>query len=229
MKQLEKSARTAEEAIQQALEELHVNRNEVEVDVLSEGKHGILGRGAEDARVRITLMQDADKPSEEGTAQRDELIEATREVLEGVLSRMGREAVVNYSEQAVVQEGEGEATPVVFDVEGDGLGFLIGRRGQTLACLQYIIRLIVSHRMKPSTLVVIDVNGYKQHRYQSLNNLANRIAEEVEANNKSFELEPMPAYERRIIHIALANNDKVTTESIGFGDNRKVVIMPRES
>jgi spoIIIJ-associated protein len=229
-KKLKQRVAEAEKAdIDTAAAGADISSQEVEIDVLSEGKHGILGRGAEDARVRITLMQDADKPSEEGTAQRDELIEATREVLEGVLSRMGREAVVNYSEQAVVQEGEGEATPVVFDVEGDGLGILIGRRGQTLACLQYIIRLIVSHRMKPSTLVVIDVNGYKQHRYQSLNNLANRIAEEVEANNKSFELEPMPAYERRIIHIALANNDKVTTESIGFGDNRKVVIMPRES
>jgi len=226
MKQLEKSARTVEEATQQALEELQVSRNEVEVDVLSEGKHGVLGVGAEDARVRVTLMQDT--PSEAETTQRDELASITREVLEEMLSRMGLKAAVGYKEQAVVQEGEGEVVPIVFDVEGDELGILIGRRGQTLACLQYIVRLIVSHRIKSPILIVIDVNGYKQHRYQSLNNLANRIAEEVEANNKSFELEPMPAYERRIIHIALADNDKVTTESTGFGDNRKVVIMPRE-
>ena len=182
--------------------------------------------GAEDAKVKVTLIQDADPEME--TAQRDELVSMTREVLESILSRMSLKAEVSYKEQAVVQEGEGEAAPIVFDIEGDELGILIGRRGQTLACLQYIVRLVVSHRIKSPTLIVIDVNGYKQHRYQSLNSLANRIAEEVEANNKSFELEPMPAYERRIIHIALADNDSVTTESIGFGDNRKVVIMPRD-
>jgi len=171
-------------------------------------------------------MQDTHIEAEE--TQWDELVSITREVLEEMLSRMRVKADVSYKEQAVVQEGEGEAVPIVLDVGGDELGILIGRRGQTLACLQYIVRLIVSHRVKSSTLIVIDVNGYKQHRYQSLNSLANRIAEEVEANNKSFELEPMPAYERRIIHIALADNENVTTESTGFGDSRKVVIMPRE-
>ena len=226
MKQLEKSARTVEEAIKQALEELQVSLNEVEVDVLSEGRHGVLGMGAEDARVRVTLIQEA--PPEPEPVRRNEQIKIACEALEGVLSRIGVRAAVSYKEQAVVQEGEGEATPIVFDVEGDELGILIGRRGQTLACLQYIVRLMVSHRIKSPILIVIDINGYKQHRYQSLNNLANRIAEEVEANNKSFELEPMPAYERRIIHIALADNDRVTTQSIGFGDNRKVVIIPRE-
>ena len=86
----------------------------------------------------------------------------------------------------------------------------------------------MSHKAKASTLIVIDVNGYKQHRYKSLNNLANRIAEEVEANEKSFELEPMPAYERRIIHMALADHPDVTTESTGIGEARKVVIIPKE-
>ncbi len=86
----------------------------------------------------------------------------------------------------------------------------------------------MSHRVKSSVLIVIDVNGYKQHRYKSLNNMANRIAEEVEANEKSFELEPMPAYERRIIHMALADHPAVITESTGIGDARKVVIIPKE-
>ena len=108
------------------------------------------------------------------------------------------------------------------------MGILIGRRGQTLAYLQYIVRLIVSHRVKAPVLIVIDVNGYKQHRYKSLNNLANRIAEEVEANEKSFELEPMPAYERRIVHMALADHPAVFTESTGVGEARKVVIIPKE-
>ncbi len=160
--------------------------------------------------------------------ERDTVVDITRDVLEEVLYKMGITATVAYQEQAVVQESERPATPIVFDIEGDELGILIGRRGQTLACLQYIVRLIVSHKAKASTLIVIDVNGYKQHRYKSLNNLANRIAEEVEANEKSFELEPMPAYERRIIHMALADHPDVTTESTGIGEARKVVIIPKE-
>lgn len=160
--------------------------------------------------------------------ERDIVVDITRDVLGEMLYKMGITATVAYQEQAVVQESERPATPIVFDIEGDELGILIGRRGQTLACLQYIVRLIVSHKVKASTLIVIDVNGYKQHRYKSLNNLANRVAEEVEANEKSFELEPMPAYERRIIHMALADHPGVTTESTGIGEARKVVIIPKE-
>jgi spoIIIJ-associated protein len=156
------------------------------------------------------------------------IIDIAHNVLEEVLYRMGINAEVVYQEQAVVQESERAATPIIFDVKGDDLGILIGRRGQTLACLQYIIRLTMSHKVKAPVLIVIDVNGYKQQRYKSLNNLANRIAEEVEANEKSFELEPMPAYERRIIHIALADHTAVITESTGIGEARKVVIIPKE-
>jgi len=160
--------------------------------------------------------------------EHDTIVNITRDVLEEMLYKMGITTTVAYQEQAIIQESERAATPIVFDIEGDELGILIGRRGQTLACLQYIVRLLVSHKVKASTLIVIDVNGYKQHRYKSLNNLANRVAEEVEANEKSFELEPMPAYERRIIHIALADHPAVTTESTGMGEARRVVIIPKE-
>jgi spoIIIJ-associated protein len=228
MKEVEISAKTVEEAIQQALEELGVSRNEVEVDVLSEGRHGVLGMGAEEARVRVRIPEAL--PSETGveTTHQDDLINITRDVLETILPKMGITATVVHQEEAVIQEQEKTPAPVVFNIEGDGLGILIGRRGQTLVCLQYIVRLIVSHQMKASAFIVIDVNGYKQHRYQSLKALANRIAEEVEASGEFFALEPMPAYERRIIHIALADHASVTTESTGIGEARKVVILPKE-
>ncbi len=161
-------------------------------------------------------------------AEYEDVVDITRDILEKILYEMGITATVDYQEQAVVQESEKIAAPFVFDIKGDDLGILIGRRGQTLVCLQYITRLIVSHKIKTSALIVIDVNGYKQQRYKSLNNLANRIAEEVEANEKSFELEPMPAYERRIIHMALADHPGVFTESTGIGEARKVVIIPKE-
>ena len=198
MKQVEKSARTVEEAIQLALEELCVSRDEVKVNVVSEGKHGILGVGAEDATVSVEVLEEVsaetDNESQSREQETDEpvdIIPITKNILQQLLDGMELDATITYKEQAVVQESEKAAEPLVFDIDGDELGILIGRRGQTLACLQYIVRLIVSHEIKASAFIVIDVNGYKQHRYQSLNKLASRIAEEVEANGKSFELEPM--------------------------------------
>jgi spoIIIJ-associated protein len=161
-------------------------------------------------------------------AHNNMVVDIIHDVLEQILNKLGITASVFYQEQAIVQEHERATPPIVFNIKGDELGILIGRRGQSLACLQYLVRLIVSNRTKRSTPIVIDVNGYKQHRYKSLNNLANRIAEEVEANEKSFELEPMPAYERRIIHMALANHLSVITESTGIGEERKVVIIPKK-
>ncbi len=218
-----------------------VGREEVKVSVINEGRHGILGVGAEEAIVEVEVIEavsedvekeikDQEQETENQLTESDEqfdVIGITQEVLQKLLDGMELDATITYKEQAVVQESEKAAAPLVFDIDGDELGILIGRRGQTLACLQYIARLIVSHRVKASAFIVIDVNGYKQHRYQSLNKLANRIAEEVEANGKSFELEPMTAYERRIIHIALADHPGVTTESTGAGESRKVVIIPK--
>ena len=108
---------------------------------------------------------------------------------------------------------------------GDDLGILIGRRGQTLSCLQYIVRLIVGHQKRSWLPVIIDVEGYKQRRYQALQVFARQMAEQVHAKKMSFTLEPMPAYERRIIHLALADHKDVTTESIGQGESRRVVIL----
>ena len=228
MKEVEKSARTVAEAIELALEELGADRKEVEVDVLSEGSHGVFGIGAEEARVRVRLVEPA--VAEEATElSTDDVVEVARGILEAILEKAGVTAITTYRVDAVVQEAERTPSPIIFDVKGEDLGILIGRRGQTLSCLQYIVRLIVGNRMKTTTPpIVIDVNGYKQQRYQTLKTLAQRMAEEVEANGEPFTLEPMPAYERRIIHLALAEHPGVTTQSTGVGEARKVVIMPRE-
>ena len=154
--------------------------------------------------------------------------EVVNEVLEALLNMMGVSASVVPGASSA-DEGEEEATaPIAFDVKGDDLGILIGRRGQTLACLQYIVRLIVGHRTKAWVPIVIDVEGYKQRRYEALRALALRIAEQVKARGVPFTLEPMPAYERRIAHLALADHPDVTTQSIGEGEARKVVILLRE-
>ncbi len=228
MKEVKISAKTVEEAIELALEKLGVTREEVEVDVLSEGSRGVFGIGTDEAKVRVRLIEPA-LPEEAGEPLRSDAISITQGVLEAILAKMGLTATVAYQTEAVVQEGERAPTPIVFDIEGDELGILIGRRGQTLACLQYIVRLIVGYQTKTLMLpIVIDINGYKQRRYQTLRELAQRMAEQVEASGKPFPLEPMPAYERRIIHLALAEHPRVTTQSNGLGEARKVVILPRE-
>ena len=115
---------------------------------------------------------------------------------------------------------------MVLNIIGDDLGILIGRRGLTLSSLQYITRLIASQKTGINAPLVLDVNGYKQRRYESLQALSRHVADQVIVNHRSIALEPMPAYERRIVHMTLANNPKVTTQSTGFGDARKVVVSP---
>ncbi|TET17873.1 MAG: protein jag [Dehalococcoidia bacterium] len=216
MERLEISAKSVEEAIQQALERLGVSREEVKVTVIKEGRHGILGLGAEEAKIRVepVAKQDSD------------ITEVAKGVLETLLTMMGVVASVVPQANPVAEEEEA-ATPINLDIKGDDLGILIGRRGQTLSCLQYIVRLIVGHQTEAWVPIIIDVEGYKQRRYETLRALAWRLAEQVKARGVPFTLEPMLAYERRIIHLALADHPDVTTESIGEGEARKVVIQPK--
>ncbi len=221
MKSLEISAKTVEEATQRALEQLGLSQDEVEVTVLKEGRAGVLGLGAEEARISVRPL--VPTPREEG-----DIAETAKGVIERLLTAMGVAAsVVPYAQPFV--EGEEAATaPIAFDIKGNDLGILIGRRGQTLSCLQYIVRLIVSHQTKVGVPITIDVEGYKQRRFESLRALAQRLAEQVSVKKAPFTLEPMPAYERRIIHLTLAGHPDVATHSVGFGEARKVVIEPKE-
>jgi len=221
MKSLEISAPTAAEAIQKALEQLNVSREEVEVTVVKEGKSGILGLGAEEAVVRVRSLVMEPK-------ERSEIVGAAKEALENLLVRLGVEASVILEAEPPLEPGTEASEVITINVTGDDLGILIGRRGQTLAALQHMVRLIVAHQMKSRVPLVIDVEGYKQRRYSALQALAWRMAEQVKERNKQFALEPMPAYERRIIHLTLADDPGVTTESTGVGEVRKVVIMPKE-
>ena len=192
----------------------------MEVTVVKEGKHGLLGLGAEEARVRVRPLVTVLKKG-------SDIAEAAKVVLETLLAQMGMVASVTPQAQPPVEGGEGIPGVINLDVKGDDLGILIGRRGQTLASLQHIVRLIVAHQAKARVPIVIDVEGYKQRRYGALQALALRMAEQVKTRKRPFALEPMPAYERRIIHLTLADDPDVTTESIGEGEIRKVVITPR--
>jgi spoIIIJ-associated protein len=143
-----------------------------------------------------------------------------------LLTKMGITATVVPRAETPI-EAEGMVAAVSFDIEDDDLGILIGRRGQTLACLQYIVRLIIFNQTKVWVPVTIDVEGYRQRRAEALQALASRIADQVRANGVPFTLEPMPAYERRVVHLTLADHPDVVTQSIGEGEARKVVISPK--
>jgi spoIIIJ-associated protein len=211
MKELEVSAKTVDEAIQTALEQLGADENQVEVIVLKRGRSGVFGMGAEEARIKVRLLAVPEK--------KDDMVKVAKEVLETLVKSMGIAANVS-----VAQSSAGEL-PVTLDIEGDDLGVLIGRRGQALASLQYIVRLVVAERLKMWVPLSVDVAGYKKRRYESLRNLALRLADQVKRSRRLITLEPMPADERRIIHLTLADHPDVTTQSMGEGETRKVTIL----
>ena len=193
----------------------------MEVTVLSEGKSGILGLGSEEARIRVTPLSPM---PDEG----NDVAGIAQGILEDLLDAMGLQAYVARQSWPFVEQGEEAKPPIAFNISGDDLGILIGRRGQTLTSLQYIVRLIMAHKVKSWEHIIIDVEGYRQRRDRSLRALAMRMAGQVADSRMPFTLEPMPAYERRIIHITLADHFDVTTESVGIGESRKVVITPSE-
>lgn len=208
METMEVTGKSVDEAIENALEQLGANRDQVEIDVISEGKGGILGFGAEPARIRVLML---DMPTE--------LLPVSKLVLDNVMRNMNVSA-----SSAVSKNNDPQSDTIEFDIEGEDSGLLIGRRGESLKALQFIVNLIVNR--KTEGRVILDVEGYKERRYSSLRTLANRVAERVVDVGQSITLEPMTPNERRVIHMELSENNKVATESTGMGDQRKITIYP---
>lgn len=209
MESLEVSAKTVEEAIDLGLKQLDADRAEVDVVVVTEGRAGILGIGSEPARVRVTPRE-----------KTPEAISIAQEVLEEMFDLMEVDAEVRLRTNSIAGED------LSIDIMGDDSGLLIGRGGTTLSSLQFMVNFIVSRRLTEWTPVNIDVEGYRQRRYKYLETLAQRLAKRVRTTGKPFTLDPMPANERRVIHMALARNSQVTTESTGVGSERRLSIRP---
>jgi len=152
-------------------------------------------------------------------------VEVAVNVLKDLIRLMGLEAEVTAREPITAGDGIG-MIQAVLDVEGEDLGLLIGRRGQTLASLQYLLNLIVAKQTNKRVAFGVDVDGYRRRREEALVSLAKRTASRVRGTGRSVTLEPMPPNERRIIHLALADDPNVMTVSIGEGEGRKVAITP---
>jgi len=230
MKSIEISARTVAEAIQLALAQLGKDRDEVAIEVLEAGSD------EEEALVRVTAVDDDEDASAAAasaeTAAPGNVDQIARRILEDLLERMDIHAYVTAVRSTVPgQRGEPEDT-ITLHVEGadeEAMGLLIGRRGETLRSVQFMVNLLVSRKVQKWPQVVVDVGNYRQRRQESLEGLARRMAERVRQSGRPLMLEPMGAYERRIVHLALRSDPTVYTESTGEGESRKVVIYPAKS
>jgi spoIIIJ-associated protein len=209
MEGIEITAATVEQAIEKAEVQLGLSRDQFEVEVMKEGKSGILGVGGREAVIRVNPVTLPEKDAVKGVTE-------ILDTLLGLLGVLGKVEVLS------------DELPLALDIKGDDLGILIGRRGQTLASLEYITKLVVVGRLKAWLPLTVDVEGYKKRRHDSLQRLALYLAEQVKSRRCAITMEPMPANERRIVHLTLADDPDVTTQSIGEGDNRKVVILLKQ-
>jgi len=250
------SGKTVEDAIAQAERQLGAPRDTLAIKVLTQGSRGVFGIGAEAARIAARRAQPLETPQvaqpvesplappdevplpaierigandAQTTHETDELFAETstksdvnlpiqaRQVLADLLNSMG------FDVEVVVRSDE---NLVILAVNGENLGVLIGRRGDNLASLQFMLNLILSKGRREWPRVVIDVENYRARREESLHSLADRIAYRVGRGGRPFTLEAMPASDRRIIHMSLRDRADVETYSIGEGASRRVVIAP---
>jgi spoIIIJ-associated protein len=209
MEGIEITAETVEEAIEKAEAQLGMSRDQFEVEVVREEQSGVLGVEDQEALIRVTSVTPPEK----------DVVKVVTEILDTLLELLGVTGEVEVLSDEI---------PLELDIKGDDLGILIGRRGQSLACLEYITKLIVVGRLKAWIPLTVDVAGYKKRRRDSLQRLALYLAEQVKSRRHDITMEPMPADERRIVHLTLADNPDVTTQSIGEGENRKVVILLKQ-
>ncbi|MBN1857199.1 MAG: protein jag [Dehalococcoidia bacterium] len=208
---LQVSGRTVEEATRKAEDQLGLDRDEFETEIVREGKNGLLGVGAEDAIIKVRIIPVVE-------SSKGEVGDVGVEVLSRLIELMGLDGDVSFKE---------ESDTAVLNIEGDDLGVLIGRRGTTLSSLQHIVRLIIASRVTEWPMLTVDVCGYKQRRRAALESLAERLAEQVKVRHRPITLEPMPADERRVVHLTLADRHDVYTESVGEDAGRKVIIYPK--
>ena len=171
-------------------------------------------------------MADQPIPSDPTTGEsEDPALRAAREALATLLEKMKITADVSATWGA--PDEDDDSRPLILDVIGEDLGLLIGRRGETLAALQSITRLIIAKQLSKEVNVIVDVQGHKRRREEQLRRMARRMAEQAAQRQRTMSLEPMPAYERRIIHLELREHPTVRTESVGEGNRRKVTIIPK--
>ncbi|WP_445993623.1 RNA-binding cell elongation regulator Jag/EloR [Listeria monocytogenes] len=203
MRDITAQGSNVEEAIQNALATLETTRDKVEVEVLDEGKKGIFGIGSRLAMVKVIEKEDG--------------IQVAIDYLLDVATKMG--AVITIDVEEVGKD-------VKLQIKGDNLGMLIGKHGQTLNALQYLTQLIANKTTSQYKNIIVNVGDYRERRHETLVILANKMADKALKTKRTVHLEPMPSFERKIIHAILSENEQIETHSEGRDPYRYIVIKP---
>lgn len=216
MQSIETSGKTIDQALEKALKELSAQKGEVDIEVLEETHSGLRGIfGGKMIRIRVTRRSAGAAGVDAGSS------DVIRQVIAEVLGFMGVDHSITIEESA-------DTTFV--NITSSGLdGLLIGRRGETLASIQHVVNRIFTSRTGRHSKITVDVGGYVRRKHRLLVEKAQRLADRVRQTQKEYDFEPLKASERRIIHLAVADYEDVTTYTIGDGLLRKVVISPRTS
>ena len=204
MKELTFTAKSVEEALALASQQLHKNVEELDYSVVEEGKKGFLGLGSTDAKILVKY-----NPT---------VREATDDFLHTFIRNAGIEATIHCEEK--------EGGELAYTLEGKDLGLLIGHHGEVLDSIQYLLSLVTNRHGDDYVRITIDIENYRAKRENTLRALARKTAGRVKKSGRSVTFEPMSAYERRIIHSQAQEIGGVTTHSIGSGDERRVVMAP---
>ena len=208
MRSVVKVSKTVDEAVHIALEELGANKEDVHVEVLEEPSKGLFGLlGTRDATVKVTVTNDP--------------VERAENFLNQLLVFM------NIKGRASIEKENNCLFVEIVDISSSDMGIVIGKRGNTLDAIQYLLSLVVNKNRNDYIKVIVDVKGYRDRREKTLIRLANRMADKAKYNNRPVKLEPMNPYERRIIHSALQDVEGVTTYSEGEEPYRRVVIQAK--
>ncbi len=223
MKSVETEGKSTEEAIQKACEELRVSRQDLEVEVLSGGSSGFLGLGAKNARIRATVKEISAPRTPEARPSAafsdNQAAETAKKTLQDILRLLEVEATVDLKE---------DSERILLNIQGDGSGLLIGRKGQTLDAMEYLINKIVHKDAEDKKRIVVDTENYRFRREDSLVKLAQRLGEKAKRLGRPVTISPMSAHDRRIIHLALQDDKTLRTWSTGTGLYRKVIISPEK-
>lgn len=208
MRSVIKVSKTVDEAIREALIELNVNEDDVKIEIIEEPSKGLFGLiGAKDAKVKVSVVYDP--------------IEIADNFLSKLLNSMNIKAI------NIIKKDGNVLKVDITDISSTDMGILIGKRGNTLDSIQYLLSLVVNRKKENYIKVIVDTEGYRSKREETLIRLANKMAEKAKYGKRPVKLEPMNPYERRIIHSALQSINGVTTYSEGDEPYRRVVIQSK--
>lgn len=205
MKQVTGKGETIEQAIEQALMQLQTTKEKVEINIIDEGKKSFLGLfGGRPAVVQVIKQKNP--------------IEKAQEYLQSIVTDMGIKSVI---------DSQVNGKEVTFSLSGERMALVIGKRGVTLNSLQLLTQLVVNKYSDDYISVVIDVEGYRQKRKEVLEQLAKKAAREVKSSRKKIALDPMPSFERKIVHQVLSRYSYLQTESCGQDPHRYIVVSTK--